>query len=156
MGKVLTDSERKALDWLTKKYGGEVRFNYSKSPDFTLSDGHKIEVKRVQFNTIYFTAKQWSELSEDTEIMLMGDDPEPIAIVPFAEVKKAYESGKQLKCGGRSFMISVQEKQCTILIRCSVETLKAFKKYAVDYEDYEAALRSLLARAGAVREGVVF
>jgi hypothetical protein len=156
MGKVLTDSERKALDWLTKKYGGEIRFNYGKSPDFTLPDGRKIEVKRVVFNTIYFTAKQWSELSEDTEIMLMGDGPEPIATVPFSEVKKAYESGKQLKCGGRSFILSVQEKQSTILIRCSEETLKAFKKYAVDYEDYEAALRSLLARAGALGESFVF
>lgn len=159
VGKVLTDSERKALDWLIKKYGenyGKIRFNYNMSPDFILPGGRKIEVKRPAFNTIYFTAKQWFELSGDTEIMLMEDGPEPIAVVPFSEVKKAYESGKQLKCGGKSFRISVSEKKDLIFIRCSEETWRAFRRYAVDYEDYEAALRSLLVKAGLLSESAVF
>jgi hypothetical protein len=155
VGKVLTDSERKALDWLTKKYG-KIMFNYNKSPDFILPDGRGIEVKRPAFNTIYFTAKQWFELSGDTEIMLMGDGSEPIAIVPFSEVKKAYESGKQLKCGGKNYRISVPEKQSILVIRCSEETWRAFRRYAVDYEGYEAALRSLLVKAGLLSESAVF
>jgi hypothetical protein len=39
-------------------------------------------------------------------------------------------------------------KECRLVIRCSRETLVAFKRYAADYESYEDALVSLLEKAG--------
>jgi len=48
------------------------------------------------------------------------------------------------------------KKTAKIIIRCTEETKKAFRRYAADYESYEEALRSLLARAGALEESLVF
>jgi len=39
-------------------------------------------------------------------------------------------------------------KEYRLVIRCSRETLVAFKRYAADYESYEDALVSLLEKAG--------
>jgi hypothetical protein len=39
-------------------------------------------------------------------------------------------------------------KECRLVIRCSRETLVAFKRYAAEFKDYEEALISLLERAG--------
>jgi hypothetical protein len=47
-------------------------------------------------------------------------------------------------------------KPTILMIRCNYDTKKAFKKYAADYPNYEEALRSLLARAGVLRESLVF
>jgi len=51
---------------------------------------------------------------------------------------------------------SIRPKTRVLVVRCSEETWRSFRKYAADYESYEDALRSLLALAGALHEGYVF
>jgi len=43
-----------------------------------------------------------------------------------------------------------------LIIRCTEETWRAFRRYAVDYENYEAALRTLLVKADVLKESRVF
>jgi len=47
-------------------------------------------------------------------------------------------------------------KDQKIVIRCTSETKKAFRRYAADYPSYEDAIRALLIAAGFLREGMVF
>jgi len=106
--KYLTKSERIAFEILKKSYPeGKIHYNPRGSPDFILPD-KRIDVKRVVASTIYFTRKQWEELEDNDEIWILNGE-EVEAIVPFSEVKKAYESGKGLFCNKKSYRILITE-----------------------------------------------
>jgi len=49
-----------------------------------------------------------------------------------------------------------EPKKRRLVIRCGDETYRAFKKYAIDYINYEEALRALLNKAGVLPESHVF
>jgi hypothetical protein len=152
----MTQAERMAMEWLLKKYKREdIKYNYNKNPDFELSDGRKIEVKRPAFGTLFFSKKQWDELDDDVEVMIIESGPEPIALVPFSRIKALKMAEKPLDCGGNKYRILVSTEK-TIIIRCTEETWRAFRRYAADYQSYEDALRAFLVKAGFLREGLVF
>jgi hypothetical protein len=143
MGKTMTKSERAFYEWLVKKYGSDVRYNYRESPDFVLPDGRMFEVKYLppRAKTLYFTRKQWEELPNNVEIAVMSDDSEPLCIIPFSELKK---KGKAV-CGNKEIHVYVPLERTDVLqIRCFPETIIAFKKYAAEFKSYEDALISLL------------
>jgi len=157
LGKIMTETERSVYMWLLKKYKpDEVKYNYRGSPDFELIDGRRIEVKRIMFGTIFFSKKQWESLDGDVEIIIMGDGSEPIAIIPFSKIKELKSNGKLLELKDKKCRIVVSAEEERLQIRCSRETYNAFRKYAADYKNYEEALRSLLAKAGVLREAIVF
>jgi hypothetical protein len=153
----MTMTERMAMEWLMKKYKPEdIKYNYNKSPDFELSDGRRIEVKRPTFGTLFFPKKQWESLDDHVEVLIMeGDRPEPIAIVPFSKIKRLKLAGKPLELMGRKYRIIVSTER-KLDIRCSEETFYAFRRYAADYRSYEEALKSLLVKAGFMKDAVVF
>jgi hypothetical protein len=154
LAKSLTLTERLAKEWLLSQgYREEqIRFNKQSSPDFLLSDGRKIEVKRPVKGVIYFSQKQWNALSNDVEVFIMHEtSKEPLAIVPFSEVRKSFESGKVLSCKGGKFGINVEPEGEILRIRCSRDTLADFIKicgelcrYKGGKVTYEDALRFLM------------
>jgi hypothetical protein len=156
LGKVMTSAERSVLEWLMKKYPGEeIKYNYNKSPDFVLTDGRKIEVKRPAFGTLYFSKEQWEGLSDDTEIAVVDEKrPEPF-LVKFSKIKSLHSLRKPLECNGKKYIIRVASRS-KLIIECSEETKRTFLRYAVDYRSHEDALRALLTRAGILHEGFVF
>ncbi|MEM2447843.1 MAG: hypothetical protein QXT14_02695 [Candidatus Bathyarchaeia archaeon] len=155
--KNITLTKRMARDWLIRNgYRKEdIVFNKRSSPDFILSDGRKIEVKRLAGNTIYFTAKQWESLTDDVEVFIMREDSKtPVAIVPFSEVRRAVESGGKVR-GGFNVTVSMSGK-VRLEIWLSPSLRRKFKEYASYYRDYEEALKSLLIKAGVLREAPIF
>ncbi|MEM3485002.1 MAG: hypothetical protein QXI12_05220 [Candidatus Methanomethyliaceae archaeon] len=49
-----------------------------------------------------------------------------------------------------------EKKNRMIYIWCSESTYRAFRVYAANYKNYEEAMRSLLIKAGVIKEGPVF
>jgi hypothetical protein len=146
MGKAMTKSERVAYEWLVKAYGPGVKYNYNKSPDFVLPDGSMFEAKYLppRSKILFFTRKQWEELPDNVVIIVVSDKPEPLCTIPFSELKEK----RRAVCGDREVYAYVEPTQDVLRIRCSRETLVAFRRYAAEFRDYEEALISLLERAG--------
>jgi len=156
LGKVMTSAVRSVLEWLMKKYPGEeIKYNYNKSPDFVLTNGRMIEVKRPSFGTLYFSKEQWEGLSDDTEIAVVDEKRLEPFLVKFSKVKSLFASKKPLECNGKKYIIRVASRS-KLIIECSEETKRTFLKYAVDYRSHEDALRALLTKAGVLHEGRVF
>jgi len=129
--KVMTLTERLFKEWLLKNgyTDDDIKYNHKSSPDFILSDGRRIEVKRPMRGYIYFTRKQWLSLDDDVEIAIVHEDyPEPIAIVPFREFKEAYRTNRKIECGGKVFGITVDMNTTRIIIRCRPETKKEWEQ----------------------------
>jgi hypothetical protein len=119
MVKVMTVTKRMALNWLLKSYRREdIRFNRRGSPDFMLSDGRKVEVKRPIGGWIYFTAKQWRQLSDDVEVFIVHEAREEPLIIPFKEFREAAQKGI-FKVRGYPFAIGEESER--VVIRCTPE-----------------------------------
>jgi len=148
MGKTMTKSERMVLEWLTRRYGVAVRYRYNKSPDFILPDGTMFEAKYLapSSNTIYFTRKQWDELHDNVNIVVVGDSPEPLCVVPFGEIKRSVLEGKPFICGGRRLVARIEQDVYVLRIKCRRETAYKLKKFMVenDFDSYDDALSFLL------------
>jgi len=155
MGKIMTNAERAVYEWLVKSYDpSDILWNYKGSPDFILSDGRTIEVKRSFFGAIYFTSKEWESLNDKTEIFIV--DGEKILSIPFSEVKKFYYQKKPVLCGGKKYAIRVGAKTERLIISCSGETKKAFLRFASNYKSQEEALRELMVKAGVLSEEKIY
>lgn len=157
MAKNMTITKKIVLEWLVREgYRREdIEFNRYSSPDFILPDGRRIEVKRVAGNTIYFTRKQWENLDDDVEIALVHESSqEPIAVIPFSEVKKAVESGRRII--GRFRVLIQPSSRRVVCIRCDEELYKAFVKFSLDYDSYSEALKDLMIRAGVLKKPPAF
>lgn len=147
--KTMTLTERLFYEWLLGNgYGKEdIRYNRYGNPDFILSDGRRIEVKRPIENMLYFTAKQWRELRDSDEVAIVHESKkEPIGFVKFAEIKKAHSEGKHVVVGGRKYFVFVDERSCTIIIRCTPETRRRFRILMAEknFRNTGEALRYLL------------
>ncbi|MEM1681055.1 MAG: hypothetical protein QXZ56_07605 [Sulfolobales archaeon] len=157
MVKNITVTKRMVLEWLISRgYRREdIVFNRRSSPDFILPDGRRIEVKRVAGNAVYFTRKQWECLDDGVEIALVNEGlKEPIAVVPFSEVRRVAESGGRLL--GRFRVIIQPSSSRVICIRCGEDLYKAFVKFSLDYDGYSEALRELMVRAGVLKKPITF
>jgi len=155
--KNITLTERMVKNWLIRKgYRKEdIIFNRRSSPDFYLADGRKIEVKRLVGNTIYFTAKQWESLSDDVEVFIMHESSRnPIAIVPFSEIRKAVETGNKVR--GKFNVTVLRNGKVSLEIWVAPDLKQKFKEYASHYKNDEEALKSLLVKVGFMREAPTF
>jgi len=82
----MNKTERKAFEWLLRQGVPKSSIHYQKrkSPDFVLSDGRMIEVKRIVGNTIFFGRKQFEELKriadKVTVLAFRDESDEPIVI----------------------------------------------------------------------------
>jgi hypothetical protein len=121
MAKHLTITKRMALEFLLRSgYRREdIRFNRRGSPDFILSDGRRVEVKRPVEGRIYFTAKQWRELDDDVEIFILHEGMEEPVSIPFREFREAHSRGIYRV---RGYPFTVVEESERVVIRCSPET----------------------------------
>lgn len=147
----MTLTKELARKWLLKKYrSDDVIFNKRDAFDFLLADGRKLIVKRPNNNMLFFTRKQWDHLTDDVEVVIMHEDSEePLAVVRFADVRKAKDRGI-LHYRDKNFGVKVEENRKRVLVlRCSDDVAFAFKRYASSYASNEAALIALLSLAKA-------
>jgi len=128
--KVMTKTKLMFREWLLKQYAKEqIVFNKYGSPDFLLPEGRKIEVKRPMGNVIYFTDRQWRMMDDKTEVAIVHEDySEPLAIIPFREIRKAYEQGMNINIGERSFRVNVSAQSTGMIVKdketiCMIEEL---------------------------------
>ncbi|KKN74870.1 hypothetical protein LCGC14_0386190 [marine sediment metagenome] len=99
-------TETKALKWLCLAYGikeKDITFRSHSSPDFLLSSGAGIEVKKLQSKscrTITFGLKQWQILhkQKDIFILVFSIYDEPDITIPFDRINDE----SSIWCGYRS------------------------------------------------------
>jgi hypothetical protein len=146
MTKTMTLSKKIVENWLLENgYSKEdIKFNKKGPPDFILSDGRKIQVKRLYSNLIYFTQKEVEELSDSTEVFIVDEKvSNPIvAIIPFSEVRKGLKKGYVI-WKDRRFIISKEKAEAEIRIRCSKTTKKYFEVMLSEVKDPEDLIKIL-------------
>lgn len=85
--------EAKALKWISKITGypeKQISFTNNRSPDFTTPDGQGFEVKyHPKHGSIRLWPRQWMQLEKhpDCSILVFGEDSQPKAIIPIAELQ---------------------------------------------------------------------
>jgi len=87
----MNKTEKKAHEWILSTLKKEPTFQRRKSPDFVCSDGSGYEIKLLRSNAITFSSSQFETLREfpyDLKIVVFDDGEEPIAIIPFPEIRE--------------------------------------------------------------------
>lgn len=111
----------------------QIYHNPIKSPDFILSDGREIEVKKPQGKSLIFTGKQINELKDVCEIWVIDKDIIYTCsykdlrggITPYniiSPIPLSKETNKQLKQLREDLFVNSREKVIIFLI-------KFYKKY---------------------------
>lgn len=84
-------TEQKGYQWLQYKGYTDIVFRARLTPDFIVEGGKTFEVKLARNNTIYISKTQYNQLDKvegELKILVFGaENDEPIAIIPFSEVK---------------------------------------------------------------------
>ena len=88
----MTKTEQLTKEWLMRHGYTEddIIFQSATSPDFILSDGKSIEVKKVKNHTLAIYQNQWEQLQAqaDCSIAIFNDiSVEPLAVIRVCEIK---------------------------------------------------------------------
>jgi len=88
----MTKTEQLTKEWLMRHGYKEddIIFQSATSPDFILSDGKSIEVKKVNNHTLTIYQSQWEQLQAqaDCSIAIFNDiSIEPLAVIKVCEIK---------------------------------------------------------------------
>ena len=137
--KTFTKSKWIFAEWVRRTYGEDATFVKRGAIDFVMPDGTRVIVKHPVNKFIYFTRKQWNELSNDDRVAVVVNG-EVLCLVPFRDVK----SSMKIEVGNRRFVVKVGEDEVVLRIRCSRETYARFKKISATLGGDEIALKALL------------
>ena len=138
--KNLTVTKRLFLEWARSRYGQGVRFVRRGAVDFVLPDGSRVIVKRPIRGFLYFTSRQWRELSDTDLVAVVSEVDGVLGVVPVREARSG-----AVAVGGRQFAVIVERVgTARLVVRCSEETYERFRRLASYFRDYEETLRYLL------------
>lgn len=88
----MNKTEQAAFEWLQKQGHTGIVFRARETPDFITDKGLGFEVKRSRNSTIWFGPDQADNLCQldNISIIVMGNGPEPEAVIPFKEITGTY------------------------------------------------------------------